>query len=100
MEVGVREFQLAAVRLHGEAFFASSNDLVGQFDYVGDPDRVVSDLSNPHVWDASSVVTPDVMTTKYAASGKTVEITGLNEASQAAQPPGRRTFRQPLRSTH
>jgi sulfate permease, SulP family len=67
--------------VHGEIFFASSNDLVYQFDYANDPDRVVVDLSHAHVWDASSVAALDAVTTKYARRGKTVEITGLNEAS-------------------
>ena len=67
--------------VHGEIFFASSNDLVYQFDYAGDPDRVVIDLSNAHVWDASSVAALDAITTKYARRGKTVEITGLNKPS-------------------
>ncbi|MBQ0911427.1 SulP family inorganic anion transporter [Streptomyces sp. RM99] len=65
----------------GELFFASSNDLVGQFNYSTDPDEVVIDLSAAHIWDASSVAALDAIETKYAQRGKTVEITGLNEAS-------------------
>lgn len=65
----------------GELFFASSNDLVTRFDYAGDPDRVVIDLSAAHVWDASSVAALDTITAKYAQRGKTVEITGLNQDS-------------------
>ncbi|MFH8800692.1 SulP family inorganic anion transporter [Streptomyces sp. NPDC017936] len=68
-------------RVTGELFFASSNDLVGRFDYAGDPERVVIDLSAAHVWDASSVAALDAIGTRYARRGKTVEITGLNEAS-------------------
>lgn len=68
-------------RVSGELFFASSNDLVGRFDYAGDPDRVVIDLSAAHVWDASSVAALDAIGTKYAQRGKTVEITGLNTPS-------------------
>ncbi|MCX5051979.1 SulP family inorganic anion transporter [Streptomyces sp. NBC_00201] len=68
-------------RVTGEMFFASSNDLVGQFDYAGDPDQVVIDLSAAHVWDASSVAALDAIETKYAQRGKTVEIIGLNEPS-------------------
>ncbi|MGW3649427.1 SulP family inorganic anion transporter [Streptomyces sp. NPDC000878] len=68
-------------RVTGELFFASSNDLVGQFDYAGDPDRVVIDLSAAHIWDASSVAALDAIETKYAQRGKTVEIIGLNEPS-------------------
>ncbi len=65
----------------GELFFASSNDLVYQFDYANDPDLVVIDLGAAHVWDASSVAALDAITTKYAARGKTVEIVGLNPPS-------------------
>ncbi|MEU3949806.1 SulP family inorganic anion transporter [Streptomyces sp. NPDC029526] len=65
----------------GELFFASSNDLVGRFDYANDPEKVVIDLSAAHVWDASSVAALDAIETKYAQRGKTVEITGLNHPS-------------------
>ncbi|MFH8347615.1 SulP family inorganic anion transporter [Streptomyces sp. NPDC018045] len=65
----------------GELFFASSNDLVGQFHYATDPDRVVIDLSAAHIWDASSVAALDAIETKYQKRGKTVEITGLNDPS-------------------
>ncbi|MFF7854458.1 SulP family inorganic anion transporter [Streptomyces sp. NPDC007904] len=68
-------------RVTGELFFASSNDLAGRFDYAGDPDRVVIDLSSAHIWDASSVAALDAVTTKYAQRGKTVEIRGLNDPS-------------------
>ncbi|MEU4689230.1 SulP family inorganic anion transporter [Actinoplanes sp. NPDC023714] len=67
--------------VRGELFFASSNDLVYQFDYAGDPDRVVIDMSEAHVWDASSVAALDAIATKYAARGKHAEIVGLNDAS-------------------
>ncbi|TPG16819.1 SulP family inorganic anion transporter [Pedococcus bigeumensis] len=66
----------------GELFFASSNDLVYQFDYVGDPRNIVIDLSRSHIWDASTVAALDAITTKYAAKGKNVTIIGLNDASQ------------------
>ncbi|MGW3407295.1 SulP family inorganic anion transporter, partial [Streptomyces zhihengii] len=68
-------------RVTGALFFASSNDLVGRFDYAGDPGRIVIDLSAAHVWDASSVAALDAVETKYAQRGKTVEITGLNDPS-------------------
>jgi SulP family sulfate permease len=67
--------------VRGELFFASSNDLVYQFDYANDPDRIVVDMSGAHIWDASSVAALDAITTKYASRGKQVEIVGLNEAS-------------------
>ncbi|MEU0496095.1 SulP family inorganic anion transporter [Mycobacterium sp. NPDC006124] len=68
-------------RVTGELFFASSNDLVYQFDYAGDPVNVVVDVSDSHVWDASTVAALDAVTTKYRAKGKSVEIVGLDEDS-------------------
>ncbi|PZG23687.1 SulP family inorganic anion transporter [Nonomuraea aridisoli] len=65
----------------GELFFASSNDLVSQFDYAGDPRQVVIDLTDAHIWDASSVAALDAVEAKYAARGKTVQIIGLNQPS-------------------
>ncbi|GAB3295582.1 SulP family inorganic anion transporter [Parasphingorhabdus pacifica] len=65
----------------GELFFASSNDLVYQFDYSGDPDTVIIDLTDAHIWDASTVAALDAITTKYQDRGKSVEIIGLNEGS-------------------
>ncbi|MGI5149335.1 SulP family inorganic anion transporter [Plantactinospora sp. CA-294935] len=67
--------------VHGELFFASSNDLVYQFDYADDPDNVVIDLTAAHIWDVSSVAALDAITTKYATRGKAVDIVGLNRAS-------------------
>jgi sulfate permease, SulP family len=67
--------------VHGELFFASSNDLVYQFDYAGDPDTVIIDMTHAHIWDASSVAALDAITTKYANRGKTVEIIELNKPS-------------------
>ena len=65
----------------GELFFASANDLVHRFDYAGDPPKVVIDLTDAGVWDASSVAALDAVTTRYAARGKTVEIVGLDQHS-------------------
>jgi SulP family sulfate permease len=69
--------------VHGALFFASSNDLYTQFDYAGDPDNVVIDLSNAHVWDASTVAALDAITHKYENRGKNVEIVGLEGHSAA-----------------
>ena len=67
----------------GELFWASSNDLTTQFEYSADPDRVVIDLSESHVWDASTVVALDAIETKYEARGKTVHFEGMNDATVA-----------------
>lgn len=65
----------------GELFFASSNDLVHRFDYAGDPGHVTIDLTDAHIWDASTVAALDAVATRYGRLGKTVEIVGLNEPS-------------------
>ena len=67
----------------GALFFASSNDLVYQFDYVGDPKNVIIDLSESQIYDSSTVAALDAIVLKYANKGKEVQIVGLNEASQA-----------------
>ncbi|MFC4331051.1 SulP family inorganic anion transporter [Streptomyces andamanensis] len=70
-------------RVSGQLFFASADELVGRFDYAGDPDKVVIDLSGTHIWDASSVAALDAVETKYAQRGKSVEVIGLNDAGSA-----------------
>lgn len=65
----------------GELFFASSNDLTTQFEYVDDPARVVIDMSRSHVWDASSVAALDAIVTKYERHGAEVEIVGMNDTA-------------------
>lgn len=68
-------------RVRGELFFASSNDLVHQFDYVNDPDDVLIDMSDTDIWDASAVASLDAVRNKYQVRGKTVRISGLDGAS-------------------
>ncbi|SOC57061.1 SulP family inorganic anion transporter [Ornithinimicrobium cerasi] len=70
-------------KVSGELFFATSNDLIYQFDYAGDPARVVIDLTDSHIWDASTVAALDAVRTKYERLGKEVEIIGLNWSSAA-----------------
>lgn len=67
----------------GELFFASSNDLYGQFDYNDPAENVVIDLSGAHLWDASTTATLDAVTDKFRRHGRTVEIIGLDEHSTA-----------------
>ena len=69
--------------VRGALFFASSNDLVTQFDYAGDPAHVVIDLSDSQIYDSSTVAALDAIEQKYRQHGKQVEITGLNEPSRA-----------------
>jgi sulfate permease, SulP family len=63
--------------VHGALFFVSSKDLHTRFDHAHDPDDVVIDPSDAHVWDASTVAALDAITHEYATRGKRVEIVGL-----------------------
>jgi len=74
---------VARYAVRGQLFFASSNDLVHQFDYAGDPARVVVDLSEAQVWDASTVATMDAVESRYAARGTHVTFEGLDAQSAA-----------------
>jgi sulfate permease, SulP family len=69
--------------VHGELFFASSNDLVTQFEYADDPNWVIVDMSRAHLWDASTVAALDAVVFKYERRGKNVDIIGLNDYSKA-----------------
>ena len=80
---GEEESAVAHYTVDGELFFASSNDLTTQFEYSQDPDRVVIDMSESHIWDASTVAAIDAIVTKYETYGKEVELVGMNEATTA-----------------
>jgi SulP family sulfate permease len=71
----------ATYRVDGELFFASANDLYTQFEYALDPERVVIDMRDSHLWDASTIAALDAITEKYRQHGKSVDVVGLNQAS-------------------
>ena len=67
--------------VRGVLFFASSNDLYTQFDYVNDPHNVIIDLSQAQIFDSSTVAELDAIVLKYHNKGKVVQNIGLNEPS-------------------
>lgn len=67
----------------GALFFASSNDLTTQFEYADDPDVVEIDMSNSHIWDASTVAALDAILNKYERHGTSATIVGMNDSSMA-----------------
>ncbi|WIM67781.1 SulP family inorganic anion transporter [Corynebacterium breve] len=69
-------------QVHGQLFFASSNDLVYQFDYNDEADHIIIDLTAAEIWDASTVATLDSITQKFQDKGKTVEIVGIDGPSR------------------
>ena len=85
--------------VRGVLFFASSNDLVYQFDYADDPQNVIIDLSEAQIYDSSTVAALDAIVLKYHNKGKHVEIVGMNEPSakwhDAQRQPRRRSLTWP-----
>ena len=75
--------QVAYYTVQGQLLFASSNDLTTQFEYTADPEHIVIDLSQSHIWDASTVAALDTIQTKYRQHDKTVEFVGMNEFTTA-----------------
>ncbi|MFC4943374.1 hypothetical protein [Pseudonocardia sp. GCM10023141] len=50
--------------------------------HAHDPDPVVIDLTDAHIWDASTVATLDAITTRSVDRGATVHINGMNAHSR------------------
>lgn len=73
--------EIAKYVVNGELFFASSNDLYTQFNYAEDPEDIVIDMHQSHLWDASTIAALDSITDKYEKYGKNVDVQGLNQAS-------------------
>ncbi|MFZ4841949.1 SulP family inorganic anion transporter [Mycetocola saprophilus] len=69
-------------RVRGALFFASSNDLVTQFDYAADPEHVTIDFSGAHIWDASSVAALDSIQERFARHDVRTTLSGLNAPSE------------------
>lgn len=67
--------------VRGVLFFASSNDLVYQFDYVNDPQNIIIDITDAQIYDSSTVAALDAIVLKYRQKGKNVEIIGIDEHS-------------------
>lgn len=72
----------ARYTVEGELFFASSNDLYTMFQYAEDPENIIIDMHQSHLWDASTIAALDSVTDKYENYGKHVDIVGLNQASR------------------
>lgn len=70
-------------RVRGALFFASSNDLVTRFSYAEDPEHVIIDLADAHVFDASTVAALDGVEQRFAKHGSTVEVVNLDTGSIA-----------------
>lgn len=65
----------------GQLFFGTTSHFIHEFNYEGDPENIRIDFTHSHVWDQSAAGAIAKTISKYAAYGKSVTITGLNEES-------------------
>ena len=68
--------------IEGQLFFASADDFMAAFNFREVLETVTIDVSQAHIWDISSVAALDMAVLKFRREGATVEIIGLNEASE------------------
>ncbi|MCD7034088.1 SulP family inorganic anion transporter [Metabacillus sp. GX 13764] len=67
----------------GQLFFATTSQLLQEFDYENDPEKIVIDFSLSHVWDHSSAAAIAKAVSKYNSLDKKVTLTGLNKESSS-----------------
>jgi SulP family sulfate permease len=70
-------------RVSGQLFFASTGALVSAVDHADGADTVVIDLTDAHVWDASTVAALESIRARAAQRGAEVSITGMDPGSAA-----------------
>lgn len=68
--------------VEGQLFFASGDDFMAAFDFKEALEKVTIDVSKAHIWDISSVMALDMVVLKLRREGASVDIVGLNEASE------------------
>ncbi len=68
--------------VEGQLFFASGDDFTAAIDFKEALDRVTIDVSRAHIWDISSVSALDMVVLKLRREGASVDIVGLNKASE------------------
>ena len=70
-------------RVSGQVFFASTSKFIDMFNYTEDPEEVIIDFKNSHVWDHSAVNAIIKVKEKYSSHGKQASIVGLNKESNS-----------------
>ncbi len=68
--------------VEGQLFYASVEQFAAAFDFREVLDRVIVDVSRAHIWDISSVQALDMVVLKFRREGATVQVIGLNRASE------------------
>lgn len=76
------EDQVGHYLIHGQLFFGTTTKFMDRFDPKQDPNHIVIDFSQSHVWDHSAVTAIAKVSLKYKQAGKEVRIVGLNKESK------------------
>jgi SulP family sulfate permease len=69
-------------KVSGQLFFGSMAQFIDLFNYTTDPEKIVIDFSEAHLWDHSAVTAVSKVVRKYRKLNKHVTLVGLNEESQ------------------
>ena len=77
----LNEIDYKVYRITGQLFFASTSKFVELFEVLEDPDHIIIDFKNAHVWDHSGVEAMSKIKDRYARVGKDVHVVGLNKDS-------------------
>ncbi len=77
----LHEVPYKVYRISGQLFFASTTGFADFFDLAEDPEHIIIDFKNAHIWDHSGVVALQKVKERYARAGKDVHVVGLNKES-------------------
>ncbi|MCC6704222.1 MAG: SulP family inorganic anion transporter [Thermomicrobiales bacterium] len=69
--------------IHGQVFFASTQQFESAFDFTEPVKTVVIDATNAHFWDVSAVGSLDKVVMRFRRRGVVVSVIGLNEESSS-----------------
>lgn len=67
--------------ISGQLFFVAIDNLLENFDFYEELEKVTLDFTHAHIWDQSAVGAIDQIVIKFRRSGAEVELVGLNKAS-------------------
>jgi len=66
----------------GQVFFASAEKMLATLDFKEAVTNIVIDLTRAHFWDITAVGALDKAVVKFRREGASVQIIGLNKASE------------------
>ncbi|MFN3817017.1 SulP family inorganic anion transporter [Brevundimonas sp.] len=82
VESGDSTDEVRRYTVRGHVFFVSADLFAAAFEYHGQPERVIIDMSDAHLWDITAVAAVDKVVFRYRRRGTKVEVYGMNAAAQ------------------